>query len=193
MRQKNLASFLFWANIRTCLPPLASKNLQPISQYIASEVSGGQQNNLPFLKKFPPAWHDLATEEWERRQKLDRESKRVVKDPRTILRERGNPFAEDEEEEKVSSGGEADEENDEEYLEDAGVADGVEDFDLPNPHLGGGVGTLFIEDAEEVEPSMEDRNAPGTYEELVARKVDEFVANSQVSSRYLLMQHFTTL
>ena len=172
--------------LRKGYDPWASENLPPISQYIASEVLGGQQNNQPFLKEIPPAWHDLAIEEWERRRELDRELKRCMKEPQTTVRERGNPFAEEEEEGEVFSGGEVGEEQDEDYVEDVGVDDGVEDFDLPNPHLGGGVGNFFIENAEEVEGSREDCNAPLTYEEMVARKVDEFVANSQVSSRNFL-------
>ena len=57
------------------------------------------------------------------------------------------------------------------------VPDDFPDDDLPNPHLGGEVGSFVMEDHG---PADDEHGGDGdSYEELVARRVAEFVHQSQ--------------
>ena len=52
--------------------------------------------------------------------------------------------------------------------------DNFEDFHLPDPHLGGDLGAIAVEQVE-----VEAENDSLSYEELVARRVEEFITKSR--------------
>ena len=60
-----------------------------------------------------------------------------------------------------------------------GLEDNFEDFHLPDPHLGGDLGAIAVGNLDGDEPSDEAGNSSLSYEELVARRVEEFISKSQ--------------
>ena len=165
------------------LPPLPS-----ISDYLNEEMSS-HSHRFGSFAMVPAALSDLAHQEYERRKDRDREQRRERLNQREEAKR--NIFANDEED-VVNDHGFDGYEND---MEPAGNVDGVnegynddqdyhdiedEDFDLPNPHIGGEVGPLV---AGELNPFLNGDDDPEnetlSYEEMVARKVEEYVTQSQ--------------
>ena len=56
--------------------------------------------------------------------------------------------------------------------DEEGFQDDFEDFHLPDPHLGGDLGAVAVDQVEAENDSL-------SYEELVARRVEEFITNSR--------------
>ena len=163
------------------LPPLPS-----ISDYLNEEMSS-HSHRFGSFAMVPAALSDLAHQEYERRKDRDREQRRERLNQREEARR--NIFANDEEdidhgfdgyEDNVEPAGNVDDVN-EEYNEDQDYHDiGDDDFDLPNPHIGGEVGPLVAGEINSFLNGDDDQeNETLSYEEMVARKVEEYVTQSQ--------------
>jgi len=173
------------------IPPSLKKNykpkpLPPISDYLSQEMTNESQrhNIFSFL---PPCFSDLANEEYERRKERDKQERRERLLKRQGLRR--DLFIEGEEDQEdhvddVEYGHDGDGACDvNDANEDYGdVQNDIDDLDLPNPHIGGDIGAFV---AAEVNPyndgDLDDGhdNESLSYEEMVARKVEEFVTQSQ--------------
>merc|ERR1719348_719820 len=169
------------------LPPSLRENqskktkvLPPIEQYLVQEMTNSLYNPS-MLQNVPPVFYDLASTEIRRRRQLEKEERMngLAKNPsakREVL------FEPDEEDNGPNIRGEQIErltDNDDElgaqelYDEEPG---NFSDDDLPNPHLGGDMGSFVMEDFGPVH----DHNKEGdSYEDLVAKRVAEFVQKSQ--------------
>jgi len=173
------------------IPPSLKKNykpkpLPPISDYLSQEMSNASQrhNMFPFL---PPCFSDLANEEYERRKERDKQERRE-----RLLKRQGlkrDIFHEDDDDnddhgddvEYDNVGDDACDDNDV-NADDNDAPNDIDDLDLPNPHIGGDIGAFV---AADVNPYNDDDLEDGqdneslSYEEMVARKVEEFVTQSQ--------------
>ena len=165
-------------------PDLAT-TIIPISEYLNQQMnptsshSAASRKLKMFCMDLPPVLYDRALDEIERRKAVEREERRdegrrkkgdVVR--RQILADEEGGDGEDSDVEAYNG-------MDEEEEDDNGPdGDDLDDFQLPDPHLGGDLGALVVGEVDE-NPSHEAENVTLSYEELVARKVEEFALRSQ--------------
>ena len=162
------------------MPPLLS-----ISDYLNQEMSLNYKRQGIF-NKIPASFADLAYQEYLRRRERDKQDRRDRLSQRNNARK--NLFVEDNENANDFENND-NHDNDPTENDDMGAdnidndpEDDLDDLDLPNPHLGGDVGAFV---ADQINPFPNDGNPPVpgdeslTYEEMVARKVEEFVTQSQ--------------
>ena len=152
--------------------------LTPISEYLNQQMNPTARQFKKLNANLPPFLLELELEQMERRKALQKEERRNKKEGQKggVGTVRRQIFDEDEEENDEV-------EQQEHEAEDFGpVGDGFEndDFDalLPDPHLGGDVGALVVGEVEEP-VSCGAENDSLSYEELVARQVEEFALRSQ--------------
>ena len=162
------------------LPPSLRKNkkasvspIMPISEYLNQEMNP-TANQMKFMPYVPLSCYDLAAQERERRRVLEREQRKTRVEERGDLRRQIFDDEEEKEEfDEVDNDGPGDEDD------GNGFDDNFEDFHLPDPHLGGDLGAIAVENVDVDEPSDEAGNNSLSYEELVARRVEEFITKSQ--------------
>jgi len=152
------------------VPPL---HLPPIREYFQAQMVADiyKPNSLP---KVPPALYDLAVEQVARRKEARAQRRKELQEANNRKRDalhlpRIQPPDEDEIDDDVffnDDRGHHEDDND-------GVDHvDIEDMELPNPHLGGDVGAVVIDEV----PLEEEEDS---YEALVAKKVAQFVQQSQ--------------
>ena len=163
------------------LPPSLRKNnkpsepIIPISEYLSQQMNP-TANQMKFMPYVPLSCYDLAAQERERRRAVEREQRKSRVEQRADLRRQ--IFDEDEEEDGFDGGAGADNDQGGADEDDGhGFDDNLDDFHLPDPHLGGDLGAIAVENLDE--PSDESGNNSLSYEELVARRVEEFITKSQ--------------
>ena len=165
------------------MPPLIS-----ISEYLNQEMTVDFKRQGIFAQ-IPASFADLAHQEQLRRRERERQERRDRLSQRDDARK--NLFVEDDDNEVAND---HDGYNDDDNLEpvdhddragdgdDNDPVDDMDDLDLPNPHIGGDVGA-FVADQINPFPNDDDPGAPEdeslTYEEMVMKKVEEFVTQSQ--------------
>jgi len=154
------------------------KQLPPIEQYLVQEMTTSLYNPS-MLPNVPPVFYDLAAAELLRRREREKEERmaRLAKNP-GARREVFSNNREDGQQEDVDDIFDQLENNDvpEEQCHDE-VPDDFPVDDLPNPHLGGDIGSFVMEDLGPVDEVNEDDG--DSYEDLVAKRVAEFVQKSQ--------------
>jgi len=152
-----------------------TKPLPPIEQYLMQEMTDSLYNPA-MLPNVPPAFYDLAVLEMSRRRAREKEErrKRLAEVPgvrREVIYDQ----------EHYEEGGQdifdqvddMPEDDDDDGIE---IPDNFQD-DLPNPHLGGDVGSFVVENIGT--DGVAESETGDSYEELVARRVQEFVHKSQ--------------
>ena len=163
------------------LPPSLRKNkretpITPISEYLHQQMNPTSRQFKKINANLPPVFYELALEEMERRKAAEREEKKNAKEVKKgVETVRRNIFVQEEEEEE-----EDEEQEPEDFGPDGGDGLENEDFDglLPDPHLGGDVGALVVGEVDGP-LSRGAENDSLSYEELVARQVEEFALRSQ--------------
>jgi len=164
------------------LPPSLStkqkraKPLPPIEQYLVQEMTASLYNPS-MLPNVAPVFYDLAAMELLRRREREKEERmaRLSKAPGV----RREVFYEAHREEAGQDLFDQFDIDNDDVPDDPpdDIPDNFPDDDLPNPHIGGDVGSLVVEDL-----GLDDAaggEAGDSYEELVARRVAEFVHQSQ--------------
>jgi len=165
------------------LPPSLSskqkraKPLPPIEQYLVQEMTASLYNPS-MLPNVAPVFYDLAAMELLRRREREKEErmKRLIKAPGVRREVFHDPLSEEAGQQDLFDNFDNDE-----GVPDDPINDGPDNFpddddDFPNPHIGGDVGSLVVEDLSGNDVG---EAAGDSYEELVARRVAEFVQQSQ--------------
>ena len=165
------------------LPPSLAKKqgktpkpLPPIEQYLVQEMTASLYNPT-MLPNVAPVFYDLAAAELMRRREREKEERlrRLAKTPGV----RREVFYEPNDRENVGQDLFDQLENNDDVPDELsdGVPNDYPDDDLPNPHLGGEVGSFVMEDLGHADDFVGDDG--DSYEELVAKRVAEFVQKSQ--------------
>jgi len=158
----------------TRLPPSLSnkrksaKHLPPVSEYLIEEMSASLYNPA-LLPNVAPVFYDLAAQEINRRREREKELRREKIAERPDIRR--EIFGEED--------GQDLHEQYDDYVPDDVADDSPDrffDFDLPNPHVGGDIGSVV---AEDIPIDDEITGDTDSYEGLVARRVAQFVSQSQ--------------
>jgi len=146
-----------------------TKPLPPIEQYLMQEMTDSLYNPS-MLPSVPPAFYDLAVLEMSRRRAWEKEErKRRLAEAPGVRRE----VMYDQDGQDIFDQADDMPEDDDDGIE---IPDNFHD-DLPNPHLGGDVGSFVVENIGT--DGGEESETGDSYEELVARRVQEFVHKSQ--------------
>jgi len=160
--------------------PKKSKQLPPIEQYLVQEMTNSLYNPA-MLPNVAPVFYDLASTEILRRREVQKEEERMNRLAKNPAARRDLFFEPNENGNGRDDGDNVFEEldnNDEgaEQYDDIQPVN-FSDDDLPNPHLGGEVGSFVMDD---LGPVDDDLGGEGdSYEDLVAKRVAEFVQKSQ--------------
>ena len=173
------------------LPPsLKSKKqreIEPISEYLNKEMTIDlhKPGLFPYL---PSSLSGLAHDEYERRKERERNSRkerllRRSEAQRNLFPDNDHNNMHEQDEFNNDDGNDFDAgdevANDNDDIIDNAEGNVDDDLDLPNPHVGGDVGALIVGDID----LQSDKDGSGdeslSYEEMVAKKVEEFVAQSR--------------
>jgi len=160
--------------------PKKSKQLPPIEQYLVQEMTNSLYNPA-MLPNVAPVFYDLASTEIMRRRELQKEEERMNRLAKNPAARRDLFFEPNEDDNGPDDGVNLFEglDNNDEAAEQCDDIQPVNfsDDDLPNPHLGGEVGSFVMDD---LGPVDDDLGGDGdSYEDLVAKRVAEFVQKSQ--------------
>jgi len=154
-----------------------NEDLIPISQYINQEMLQDTRHHKMF-PEVPLCFSDLMKTEYERRKeraRLERVEERKRSQPRQAF------YEPDEDQDDLFG----DEGHEYEDLQEEGVDhvpdDLIDDLDLPNPHMGGDIGAVAAGELDDHDFNADGDNSDETlsYEEMVAKKVEQFVTKSQ--------------
>jgi len=161
------------------MPPRRAQ-IVPIEQYLVAEMSA---NITPF-PRIQSEFYDLAFREqqrrkdWERNRRKDRQQKTTRQ--REPLEVNQPPGVEDQDVAEDFWADPNPAQDDDVYDDDGCVEPGGADFgddNLPDPHLGGDIGAVVMDQNDD--PYEDADQTTDSYEELVAKRVAEFVARSQ--------------
>jgi len=149
-----------------------AKPLPPIEQFLVQEMAATLYNPST-LPDVHPAFYDLAVVEAMRRRQIEKEERQLQINKNPAVK-RGL-FEEPPDDDDFHA-----DHNDYEEPVDAQdqMPDDIADDDLPNPHLGGEVGPFVMEDNVDAVETYDDNREEDCYEELVAKRVAEFIQKS---------------
>ena len=162
-----------------------SRPITPISEYLNKEMSIDlhKPGLFPYL---PSSLSDLAYDEYERRKERERQERKARLSKRSETQRNLFPnIPEDDGNDEDRFGAEDNYDdhggdNDDDPVDNDEPNDMIDDLQLPNPHIGGDLGALVVGDIDVPGDAGDgEDNQTLSYEELVARKVEEFVTQSR--------------
>jgi len=163
--------------------PKKSKQLPPIEQYLVQEMTNSLYNPA-MLPNVAPVFYDLASTEIMRRRELQKEEERMNRLAKNPAARRDLFFDQNGEDNRRDDNGVdlfdglGNNDEDVEHCDDIQPVN-FSDDDLPNPHLGGEVGSFVMDDLDPIDNDDDFGGEGDSYEDLVAKRVAEFVQKSQ--------------